>query len=91
MATTDTVGDMTSNGKQQRSAGGSPTKNSKKKKEKGILICPICLENIVEATKTKTPFSVKEALAHGCTESVLVSSEQLYQDRCKSSLCLSTL
>ena len=53
MATTDTVGDTTSNGKRQRSAGGSPSKNSKKKKEKGIFICPICLENIVEATKTR--------------------------------------
>ena len=53
MATTDTVGDTTSNGKRQRSAGGSPSKNSKKKKAKGTFICSICLENIVEATKTR--------------------------------------
>ena len=80
MATTDTVGDTTSNGKRQRSAGGSPSKNSKKKKEKGIFICPICLENIVEATKlgkAKTLFSVKAAVAHGCTEGVLASPERL--------------
>ena len=53
MVTTDSVGDTTSSGKRQRSAGGSPSKNSKKKKEKGTFICPICLENIVEATKTR--------------------------------------
>ena len=53
METTDTIGDTTSNGKRQRFAGDSPSKNSKKKKEKGTFICPICLENIVEATKTR--------------------------------------
>ena len=53
METTNTIGDTTSNGKRQRFAGDSPSKNSKKKKEKGTSICPICLENIVEATKTR--------------------------------------
>ena len=39
--------------KRQRPANGSPTKCSKKRRDKGTFVCPVCLENIVEGTKIK--------------------------------------
>ena len=53
MATTDTNSDSTTCGKRQRPSYGSPSKSSKKKNEKGTFVCPVCTENIAEATKTK--------------------------------------
>ena len=45
-------GDSTVRGKRQRSTNGSPSKSSKKKKEKGTsFVCPICTENIIESTR----------------------------------------
>ena len=39
--------------RRQRPANGSPANCSKEKRDKGTFVCPVCLENIVEGTKTK--------------------------------------